>query len=111
LNVGLQYDGNKSSWTDSCRICQELSDGAHKESQQQAQTIVESMHDEDVLAITSIRARQVGSAVVAEVTVEIASDLTTTATRAVEERIQRSFQRQLSKGGRTVVATAHAKPI
>ncbi|KAL3930420.1 MAG: hypothetical protein SGARI_004491 [Bacillariaceae sp.] len=91
----------------------QLSDSAHEELQQEVSDILESLKDEDVLAITSIRARQVGSAAVAEVTLEISSDMTTTATRAVEERIEQNLRRELSsKGnfGRSIVATVHAKP-
>ncbi|KAG7360355.1 cation efflux family-domain containing protein [Nitzschia inconspicua] len=90
----------------------QLSDSAHEELHQEVVSILESLQDDDVLSTTSIRARQVGSASVAEVTVEVELDLTTTATRVVEERIQQHLQRELLKGnqGRSVVATVHAKP-
>lgn len=90
----------------------QLSDSAHEELQQEVSDSLESLKDEDVLSITSIRARQVGSASVAEVSLEVSSDMTTTATRALEERIQQYLRRELLKGsyGRSVVATVHAKP-
>lgn len=89
----------------------QLSDSAHKELEKEVEEVLQSMHDDDVLSTTSIRARQVGSASVAEVTVEVESALTTTATRAVEERIQQHLQKELlsENPGRSVVATVHAK--
>lgn len=89
----------------------QLSDSAHEELEKEVEEVLKSMHDDDVLSTTSIRARQVGSASVAEVTVEVESALTTTATRAVEERIQQHLQKELrsENPGRSVVATVHAK--
>jgi Dimerisation domain of Zinc Transporter len=84
----------------------------HEELQTEVKDILHSLQDDDVSSITSIRARQVGSASVAEVTVEIQPDLSTTATRALEERIQHHLQKELSKEnvGRSIIATVHAKP-
>ncbi|KAL3910987.1 MAG: hypothetical protein SGILL_007466 [Bacillariaceae sp.] len=90
----------------------QLSDSAHEELQEEVGDILDSLQDEDVISIGSIRARQVGSAAVTDVTVEVHPDMTTTATRAVEERTQQYLRQRLSQGsqGRSVVATVHAKP-
>jgi hypothetical protein len=90
----------------------QLSDSAHEELQQEVELILQSLQDDDVVSTDSIRARQVGSAAVAEVTVEIHPGLTTTATRAVEERIQQHLRKELSRGqqGRSVISTVHARP-
>lgn len=72
------------------------------------------VQDGDVIGTTSIRARQVGSSAVADVTVEIPPVLSTTATRAVEERVRRhlltSLEKQYGRQMGSVTATVHAKP-
>jgi hypothetical protein len=90
----------------------QLSDSAHDGLQQEVESILQSLQDDDVVSTVSIRARQVGSAAVAEVTVEIHPGLTTTATRAVEERVEQHLRKELRRNhqGRSVIATVHAKP-
>jgi Dimerisation domain of Zinc Transporter len=90
----------------------QLSDSSHDGLQQEVESILQSLHDDDVVSTVSIRARQVGSAAVTDVTVEIHPDLTTTATRAVEERIEQHLRKELRRNhqGRSVIATVHAKP-
>jgi hypothetical protein len=94
----------------------QLSDSAHKELHEEVETIINNMdNDDDVLSTTSIRARQVGSASCADVTVEISSVLSTTATRAVKDRVQQCIQRKLlqahgKSSSAVILVTAHAKP-
>lgn len=91
---------------------QQLSDSAHFGLQDDLQTLIERYieADPDVLRISSIRARQVGSAAFCDVTVEISPKLSTTATRAVEERLKKYLVKTLSKiTGQVITATVHAK--
>lgn len=93
----------------------QLSDSAHEELHDEVETIIKNMNDDDVLSTTSIRARQVGSASCADVTVEISPDLSTTATRAVEDRVQQYIRRELlqahgKSSSAVMLVTVHAKP-
>jgi hypothetical protein len=64
--------------------------------------------DDDIVRVTSIRARQVGSSAFIDVTVETPPHLSTTATRAVEERLKRHLSTTLDIS--LLTATVHAKP-
>jgi len=91
---------------------QQLSDSANLDLQHDLREVVEEWVDidPDVLQITTLRARQVGSASFCDVTVETWPDLTTTATRAVEERLKRYLVPALQeRTGRWITATVHAK--
>ena len=99
----------------------QLSDSADSGLQTEIVEILNELDDDDVIATTSVRARQMGSAASVEVTVEIPSVLSTTATRAVEERVRQRLLGELARrrgGGRKgsdsstsgVIATVHAKP-
>ena len=91
---------------------QQLSDSANLDLQDDLREVVEEWvdTDPDVLQITTLRARQVGSASFCDVTVETWPDLTTTATRAVEERLKRYLVPALQeRTGRWITATINAK--
>jgi len=97
----------------------QLSDSADSDLQAEIAEILNELDDDDVIAITSIRARQMGSAASVDVTVEIPSVLSTTASSAVEERIRQRLLGELAirRGGRRndasssgIIATVHAKP-
>jgi len=91
---------------------QQLSDSANLELQEDVREVVEEWvdTDPDVLQITTLRARQVGSASFCDVTVETWPDLTTTATRAVEERLKRYLVPALQeRTGKFITATINAK--
>jgi hypothetical protein len=90
---------------------QQLSDSANEELQESVRTVVETYiqsDDDDILRVTSIRARQVGSSAFIDVTVETPPHLSTTATRAVEERLKRHLAISLNQ--QVLTATVHAKP-
>ncbi len=91
---------------------QQLSDSAHLGLQEEIQSLVEQWidTDTDVIKISSLRARQVGSSAFCDVIVETSPKLSTTATRAVEERLKRYVVRALSeRTGQFITATIHAK--
>ena len=91
---------------------QQLSDSANLDLQDDLREVVEEWvdTDPDVLQITTLRARQVGSASFCDVTVETWPDLTTTATRAVEERLKRYLVPALQeRTGQWITATINAK--
>lgn len=97
----------------------QLSDSADSDLQAEILEILNELDDDDVIATTSVRARQLGSVASVDVTVEIPSVLSTTASSAVEERIRQRLLGELSRrrGGRRndasssgVIATVHAKP-
>jgi len=97
----------------------QLSDSADSDLQAEIVEILNELDDDDVIATTSVRARQMGSAASIDVTVEIPSVLSTTASSAVEERIRKRLIGELSirRGGRRnnassagIIATVHAKP-
>jgi hypothetical protein len=91
---------------------QQLSDSANLDLQDDLREVVEEWvdTDPDVLQITTLRARQVGSASFCDVTVETWPDLTTTATRAVEERLKRYLVPKLQeRTGQWITATVNAK--
>ena len=94
---------------------QQLSDSANEGLQTRIATLLEKLNDDDVVGVTSIRARTAGSAANVDVVVETSPDLSTTATRAVEERVRQYLVYELTNGdvdgGRLgVTATVHAKP-
>lgn len=94
---------------------QQLSDSANEELQTRIASLLKRLNDDDVTGITSIRARTAGSAANVDVVVETSPDLSTTATRAVEERVRQYLIYKLTSdgadGGRlAVTATIHAKP-
>ncbi len=98
----------------------QLSDSADSDLQAEIVEILNELDDDDVIATTSVRARQMGSAASVDVTVEIPSVLSTTASRAVEERVRQRLLGELSKrrGGRRsegsssgIIATVNAKPF
>jgi hypothetical protein len=97
----------------------QLSDSADSDLQAEIVEILNELDDDDVIAVTSVRTRQMGSAASVDVTVEIPSVLSTTASSAVEERIRKRLIGELSirRGGRRndassagIIATVHAKP-
>jgi len=91
---------------------QQLSDSAHLGLQEELQALVERWveADPDVIKISSLRARQVGSSAFCDVTVETSPKLSTTATRAVEERLKKHLVPALSeRTGQFITATVHAK--
>lgn len=95
----------------------QLSDSADEKLQDEISDILSDatmIRDGDVIGTTSIRARQVGSSAVVDLTVEISPALSTTATRAVEERVRRhlvtSLEQQYGRQWGSVTATVHAKP-
>ena len=101
----------------------QLSDGADLDLQTEVFEILNEMDDDDVIATTSVRARQMGSAASVDVTVEIPSVLSTTATRAVENRVKQRLLVELARrrgGGDDdgndstsssgVIANVYAKP-
>jgi len=101
----------------------QLSDGADLDLQTEVFEILNDMDDDDVIATTSVRARQMGSAASVDVTVEIPSVLSTTATRAVENRVKQRLLVELARrrgGGDDdgndstsssgVIANVYAKP-
>ena len=94
----------------------QLSDSADSGLQAEIVEILNELDDDDVIATTSVRARQMGSVASVDITVEIPSVLSTTASSAVEERVHQRLLEELSRrrGGRrndgSVIATVHAKP-
>lgn len=96
----------------------QLSDSADSDLQSEIVEILNELDDDDVISTTSVRARQMGSAASVDVTVEIPSVLSTTATSAVEERVRQRLLGELARrrGGRRndssgIIATVHAKPF
>lgn len=94
----------------------QLSDSADSALQAEIVEILNEHDDDDVIATKSVRARQMGSAASVDVTVEIPSVLSTTASRAVEERVRQRLLGELSRrrGGRGssgIIATVNAKPF
>jgi len=95
----------------------QLSDSADSALQAEIVEILNELDDDDVIGTTSVRARQMGSAASVDVTVEIPSVLSTTASRAVEERVRQRLLGELSRrrGGRGsssgIIATVNAKPF
>ncbi|OEU07295.1 Cation_efflux-domain-containing protein, partial [Fragilariopsis cylindrus CCMP1102] len=75
----------------------QLSDGADSDLQTEVFEILNELDDDDVIATTSVRARQMGSAASVDVTVEIPSVLSTTATRAVENRVKQRLLVELAR--------------
>jgi len=96
----------------------QLSDSADSDLQSEIVEILNELDDDDVICTTSVRARQMGSAASVDVTVEIPSVLSTTATSAVEERVRQRLLGKLARrrgGGRGasssgIIATVSAKP-
>uniref|UniRef100_A0A7S4AQI6 EF-hand domain-containing protein n=1 Tax=Pseudo-nitzschia australis TaxID=44445 RepID=A0A7S4AQI6_9STRA len=96
----------------------QLSDSADSDLQSEIVEILNELDDGDVICTTSVRARQMGSAASVDVTVEIPSVLSTTATSAVEERVRQRLLGELARrrgGGRDsssagIIATVSAKP-
>lgn len=91
---------------------QQLSDSANLDLQDDLKDLVEEWveTDPDVLQVTTLRARQVGSSAFCDVTLETWPDLTTTATRAVEERLKRYLAPALQeRTGQWATLTIHAK--
>jgi len=100
----------------------QLSDSADSDLQKEVVEILDELDDDDIIATTSVRARQMGYAVSVDVTVEIPSVLSTTATRAVENRVKQRLLVELDKrrGGDDdgndftsssgVIANVYAKP-
>ena len=98
----------------------QLADSADSALQTEIVEILNELDDDDVIAITSVRARQMGSAASVDVVCEIPSILSTTATCAVEERVKQrllgELARRRSRSGKSssswlgVIVTVHAKP-
>mmetsp|Transcript_90554 Transcript_90554/g.260898 ORF Transcript_90554/g.260898 Transcript_90554/m.260898 type:complete len:448 (-) Transcript_90554:236-1579(-) len=91
---------------------QQLSDSAHLGLQEELQMLAKAwiQTDPDVLKISSLRARQVGSSAFCDVTVEISPNLSTTATRALEERLKKYLVSAITeRTGRVITLTVHAK--
>jgi hypothetical protein len=100
----------------------QLSDSADSDLQTEVFEILNELDDDDVIATTSVLARQMGSAASVDVTVEIPSVLSTTATRAVENRVKQRLLAELARrrGGDDdgsdstsssgVIANVYAKP-
>jgi len=92
----------------------QLSDSADSDLQAEIVEILNELDDDDVIATTSVRARQMGSAASVDVTVEIPSVLSTTASSAVEERIRQRLVGELTRrrgvSSSGIIATVHAKP-
>lgn len=92
---------------------QQLSDSTHEGLQLELKNLVTGLvdHDDDVLGIADLRARRVGSTAVVDITLETSPNLSTTAARAVEERIKRQVVKQLaSQSGHSVTANVRAGP-
>lgn len=94
----------------------QLSDSADSDLQSEIVEILNELDDDDVIATTDVRARQMGSVASVDVSVEIPSVLSTTATRAVENRVRQRLLKELDRrrGGETsscgVIANIYAKP-
>jgi hypothetical protein len=101
----------------------QLSDSADSDLQTEVIEILNELDDDDVIATTSVRARQMGSAASIDVTVEIPSVLSTTATRAVENRVKQRLLVELARrrgsvdddgndstSSSGVIANVYAKP-
>jgi len=89
---------------------QQLSDSAHLGLQEELQMLAKAwiQTDPDVLKISSLRARQVGSSAFCDVTVEISPNLSTTATRALEERLKKYLVSAITeRTGRVITLTVH----
>jgi cation diffusion facilitator family transporter len=87
---------------------QQLSDGANPSLQKQCQEHCEELlqqDPDDVLQVTSIKARQVGSLSLVEIQLTCPMHLSTTAARAVEQRWKYWLKEQYG-----YEATVHAKP-
>lgn len=92
----------------------QLSDSADSDLQSEILEILDELDDDDVIATTSVRARQMGSAASLDVVVEIPSVLSTTATTAVEQRIRQRLLGELAKrrsSSSGIIATVTAKPF
>ena len=90
---------------------QQLVDSSNEPLQQHLKQAVDQYisMDEDIQQATSLRARQVGSSAFIDVIVETPPALTSSATRAVEERLKRYLKHNL-KNAKFLTATVHAKP-
>lgn len=93
----------------------QLSDSADSELQAEIVEILKELDDDDVISTTSVRARQMGSIASVDVTVEIPSVLSTTASTAVEERVRKRLLGEVTRrrGGSSssgIIATVNAKP-
>ena len=92
----------------------QLSDSADSGLQAEIVEILNELDDDDVIATTSVRARQMGSVASVDVTVEIPSVLSTTASTAVEERVRQRLLGELSRRRNSsagIIATVNAKPF
>lgn len=92
----------------------QLSDSADSDLQSEILEILDELDDDDVIATTSVRARQMGSAASLDVVVEIPSVLSTTATTAIEQRIRQRLLGELAKrrsSSSGIIATVTAKPF
>lgn len=90
----------------------QLSDSADSGLQKEVIEILNKLNDDDVIAVTSVRARSMGSAASVDVVCEIPSVLTTSATSAVEERVRQQLLGILSHERKRsgVIARIQAKP-
>lgn len=91
---------------------QQLSDSAHLGLQEELQILSKDwiLTDPDVLKISSLRARQVGSSAFCDIAVEISPNLSTTATRALEERLKKYLVAAiLERTGQVITLTVNAK--
>jgi len=94
---------------------QQLSDSAHKEMQSQLKAVTKELiaKDRDVVEVTSVRARQVGSSSFCDVVLKTPPDLSMTAAQAIEERWNEWITRAMkdNKGyGRCLTVSVSAKP-
>jgi len=93
---------------------QQLSDSTNIDLQDRVQRLWKDMDDDDVSRSkqATIRARQVGSSAFVDVAFETSQDLSTTATRAVEDRVRNKVVQGLTKqgyDGSTLKTTIHAR--
>ena len=91
---------------------QQLSDTTSAEWIRKVEKIVTqevSAADDDVVNVTRIRARPVGSSSLVDVRITTPSRLSTSATRAVEERVRRHLLNRLQ--GQVLDAEVHATPV
>ena len=71
---------------------------------------IAAMH-QDVMSVTNIKARQVGSKAIMDISVEIPPDFSSTAIRAVEEGVKRSVLREPSVVDAVVRATSRVEDV